>query len=46
MDNTLIGAHNPCSVVEVRFANWGDNQAMAAVVVLGLAMGEKGYALH
>jgi hypothetical protein len=46
MDNTLVGAHNPCSVVVVRFANWGDNQAMAVVVVLGLAKGETGYALH
>jgi len=46
MDSTLVGAHNPCLVAEVHFANWGDNQAMAAVVVLGLAKGEKGYALH
>jgi len=46
MGNTLVGAHNPCSVVAVRFANLGDNQAMAVVVVLGLAKGERGYVLH
>ena len=46
MDNTLVGAHNPCSVVAARFANLGDNQAMAGVVVLGLAKGEMGYGLY
>jgi len=46
MGNTLVGAHNPCSVVAVRFANLGDNQAMAVGVVLGLAKGETGYGLH
>ena len=46
MDNTLVAAHNPCSVVAVRFANWVDNQAMAGVVVLGLVKGEMGYGLH